>query len=157
MGFSGGELDGVVYINAANKLVLNRTDTVVTGNIETSTGVQAAAVARTATADGTGTGLIADGTSFVTVTSGGANTIITLPTPTPGNVVWLLTEGDSTGFEVRTSAPASVKINGGSGSNAESAIAAATVAVRFVCISATYWLGTQFDADGDESKVTAAA
>ena len=114
------------------------------------------AVARTATADGTGTGLIANGTTFVTVTSGGANTIITLPAPIPGTVVWLLTEGDSTGFEVRTSAVATVKINGGAGTAFESAIAAAIVAVRFVCVSATYWLGTQFDADGDESKVEAA-
>ena len=119
-------------------------------------GVQSAAVARTATADGTGTGTIADGTSHVTVTSGGANTIIILPTPTPGNVVTLAETG-TTGYELRSSAPATVGINGGTGSNVESAIAGAITYVRCVCVSATSWICSQYDADGDESKVEAAA
>ena len=122
-----------------------------------SLGIQATSIARTTSADGTGTGLIADVTTMVTVTSGGANEIITLPTPTPGNIVWLLTHGDSTGFELRTDTPASVGINGGTGASAESAIAAAITMVRCVCVSATEWICSQFDADGDESKVEAAA
>ena len=121
-----------------------------------SVGMQATATARTATADGTGTGTIADGTSHVTVTSGGANTIIILPTPTPGTVVTLAETG-TTGYELRTSAPASVGINGGTASNGESAIAGAITYVRCVCVSATSWICSQYDADGDESKVEAAA
>ena len=119
-------------------------------------GIQNAAVARTATADGTGNGTIADGTSHVTVTSGGANTIIILPTPTPGNIVYL-SEAGTTGYELRSSAPASVGINGGTGSNVESAIAGAITYIKCVCVSATSWICSQYDADGDESKVEAAA
>ena len=119
-------------------------------------GCQFAAQARTATADGTGTGTIADGESFITVTSGGANTIMILPTPTPGTIVWL-SETGSTGYELRSSAPASVGINGGTGVSAESAIAGGITLVRCVCVSATLWICTQFDADADESKVEAAA
>ena len=124
--------------------------------VTVTTGLQNAAVARTATADGTGTGLIADGTSFVSLTVTNANHWVTLPTPTPGNVVWI-SELGTTGFEVRTSAPATVGINGGTASNAESAIAGTAVLVRFVCVSATNWVGTQWIKDGTESKVTAAA
>jgi len=119
-------------------------------------GLQHIATARTATSDGATTGLIADGTSFVTVTSGGANNIITLPTPTPGTIVWL-SELLTTGYELRTDTPASVAINGGDGSGAESAIAGAIKLVRCVCIDSSEWMCTQFDADGDESKVEAAA
>ena len=127
-----------------------------TGMIQ-SVGPTSPAVALTATADGRGAGLIVDGTSFVTVTTDSADKIITLPTPTPGTIVWLGTAADSTGFEVRSSAPATVKINGGSGSNAESGIAATTMLVRFVCVNATNWIGSFWDADGDEAKVVASA
>ena len=96
----------------------------VTGAISTS-GWQNAAVARTATAAGDGTGTIADGTSHITVTSGGANTIIILPTPTIGNIV-ALAEAGTTGYEIRTHNPASCSINGVSGSAFESAVAGAT-------------------------------
>tara|TARA_R110000824_G_scaffold64253_2_gene167946 strand:+ start:819 stop:1283 length:465 start_codon:yes stop_codon:yes gene_type:complete len=120
-------------------------------------GIQFVATARTATAAGLTTGTIADGTSFVAVTSGGANNIIILPTPTPGTVVWLSENAGTTGFELRTSAPATVGINAGTASNGESAIAGAITLVRCVCVSATNWVCTQFDADGDESKVEAAA
>lgn len=94
--------------------------------------------ARTATADGTGTGTIAAAgrLQFVTVTSDDANKIIILPAPTPGTVV-ILANG-ATGYELRSSAPATVAINGGSGANAESAIAAATLVIA-VCTSVTTW------------------
>lgn len=97
-----------------------------------------AAVARTASADGLTTGTIADAglMQFVTVTSGNADHIIVLPTPTPGRVVMLANGG--TGYELRSSAPATVAINGGSGADAESAIAANTL-VWAVCTSATTW------------------
>jgi hypothetical protein len=104
----------------------------VTGNVTYTT------VSRTTTSDGTGTGTIADAglLQFVNVTSGGTSTILKLPTPTPGTLVMLGAAG--TAFELRSSAPSTVGINGGSGSNAESAIAADTV-VFALCDAATSW------------------
>ena len=118
-------------------------------------GQQSAAVARTATADGTGTGTIADGATYVTVTAGAdANSIIVLPTPTPGNVVWL--NVGATGYELRSSAPATVAINGGTGAGAESAVGA-NVLVRCVCTSATTWVCSTFSTIGTEAALEAAA
>lgn len=105
-----------------------------------------AAVARTATADGLTTGTIADAgmIQFVAVTAGGdANAIIVLPTPTPGRIVILYV--GATGFELRTSAPETVSINGGAGTDAESAIAATQMAV-LICTSATTWHGFEITA-----------
>lgn len=95
-------------------------------------------VARTATADGAGTGTIAAAgmLQFVTVTSDDANKIIVLPAPTPGTIVIL--RNGATGYELRSSAPATVAINGGAGANAESAIAANTMVVA-ICTTATTW------------------
>lgn len=100
-------------------------------------GVQTS-TARTATADGLTTGTIADAGmhQFITVTSADANHIIVLPTPTPGKVVILKNGG--TGYELRSSDPATISINGGSGAAAESAIAANTMVIA-VCTSATTW------------------
>ena len=94
--------------------------------------------ARTATADGTGTGTIAAAgmIQFVTVTSANAAHIVVLPTPTPGTIVIL--RNGATGYELRSSAPATVAINGGTGASAESAIAASTMVIA-VCTSATTW------------------
>lgn len=93
---------------------------------------------RTATAAGDGAGTIADAgmLQFVTVTSDSAAKIITLPTPTPGAIVIL--RNGATGYELRSSAPATVAINGGTAANAESAIAANTMVIA-VCTSATTW------------------
>jgi hypothetical protein len=113
-------------------------------------------VARTATADGTGTGTIADagGLQFVTVTSANADHIVILPAPTPGVIVIL--HVGANGFELRSSAPATVGINGGTGASAESAIAANSTCVM-ICVSATAWKGFFLDADSDVAKVEAAA
>ena len=94
--------------------------------------------ARTATADGSGTGTIAAAgmLQFVTVTSADVNHIVVLPTPTPGTIVIL--RNGATGYELRSSAPATVAINGGAASNAESVIAASTMVIA-VCTSATTW------------------
>ena len=126
----------------------------VTGATTQTVGCQSAAVARTATADGLTTGIVADGTTYVEVTSASADNIIVLPTPTPGNIVWLYCAAN--GYELRSDTPASVAINGGTGAGAESAIAAGSL-VRCVCTSATTWVCSQFIADGTESKVEAAA
>lgn len=113
----------------------------VTGNVSGNVNGQFTfpAVARTATAaPGGTTGVIAAAgmLQFVPVTSDDANKVITLPAPTPGTVV-ILANG-ATGYELRTSAPATVAINGGAASNAESAIAASTLVIA-VCTSATTW------------------
>lgn len=115
-----------------------------------------AAVARTATADGLTTGTIADAgrLQHITVTSADANHIVVLPTPTPGTIIVL--DVGATGFELRSSTPASIAINGGTGANAESAIAANSTCVM-ICVSATAWKGFFMDADGDLAKVEAAA
>ena len=94
--------------------------------------------ARTATADGSGTGTIAAAglLQFITLTSDDANKIVVLPAPTPGTIVIL--RNGATGYELRSSAPATVAINSGAGANVESAIAANTMVIT-VCTSATTW------------------
>lgn len=98
--------------------------------------------ARTATADGTGTGTIAAAglIQFIPVTVDDANKIIVLPSPTPGTIVILKNGG--TGYELRTSAPATISINGGAGANAESAIPANAMVIA-ICTSATTWQAIQ--------------
>lgn len=91
----------------------------------------------TATADGTGTGVVPDGTEFAVVTSADANHIVTLPTPTPGAEVTL--QNGATGYELRSSAPATVGINGGAEAAAESAIAA-NITTKCTCTTATNWV-----------------
>lgn len=110
--------------------------------------------ARTSTSDGLTTGIIADTTTHVTVTSADANNIITLPTPTPGRT--LIIHGPATGFELRSTSPTTVAINGGTGADAESAIAANSTCY-LVCVTATAWKGFFMDADGDLAKIEAAA
>lgn len=127
--------DAVVAATLTGNLVGNVTGDV-TGNVAGQLTVPT--VARTATADGTGTGTIAAAgmLQFVTVTASDANHIVVLPTPTPGTIVIL--RNGSTGYELRSSAPATVAINGGAGASAESAIAANTMVIA-VCTTATTW------------------
>lgn len=111
-------------------------------------------VARTATADGLTTGIIANGNVFVQVTSAAAANIVVLPAPVPGTRVNL--QVGANGFELRTSAPATVAINGGTGASAESAIAANTY-VEMICNTATTWIGRQYTTAGVQSAVEVAA
>jgi hypothetical protein len=115
-----------------------------------------AAVARTATATGATTGTIADAglIQFVTVTCDDANKIIILPTPTPGRIVIL--DNGATGYELRSSTPTTIAINGGTGAAAESAIAASSTVIA-ICLSATAWKAFFLDADSDLAKVEVAA
>lgn len=155
-----GQLDIVADTTVALSGAVTADSTLsVTGAATFTAGQQSAAVAVTPTADGLTTGTIADGTSMVALADGGnADFWIILPAPTPGNIVWLMTSADSTGFEIRSSAPSTVLINGGVGGAAvESAIPATATLVRCVCVSATLWICSMFDADGDEAKVEAAA
>lgn len=122
-----------------------------TGNV---TGSAFKTEARTATADGTETGTISKGVTHVAVTVTNANHIITLPAPTPGARIVL--QNGATGYELRSSAPATVKINGGSGENAESAVAANTTVI-VDCVSATEWKGSTIGADGTVGVLQVAA
>lgn len=118
----------------------------VTGNVTgNAAGYALKSEARTATADGAGTGLISAGTTHVVVTCDDANKIITLPAPVPGLKITLI--NGATGYELRSSAPATIGINGGVGANAESAVAANTV-VKVECVSATNWIGSTVTAAG---------
>lgn len=90
----------------------------------------------TATAAGDGTGVVPEQAGFASVVSDNANHIVTLPAPKIGKVVIL--RNGATGYELRSSAPATVAINGGSGANAESAIAANTMVIA-VCTTLTAW------------------
>lgn len=110
--------------------------------------------ARTATADGTTTGTIAANTTFVTVTCDQADKIIILPAPVVGQVITLI--NGATGYELRSSTPASIGINGGTGAAAESAIGASKI-VRMTCVSATNWIGEEFTAAGVNTAVEVAA
>lgn len=110
--------------------------------------------ARTATADGTGTGVVSATTTHVTVTSANADHIITLPAPVPGKVITM--NVGSNGFELRSSAPATIAINGGAEADAESAIPANST-LWLICVSSTAWKGFYMDADSDLAKIPAAA
>jgi hypothetical protein len=131
-------------------------DSTLTGAVTATAGVQSAAVAIVATADGTGTGTIPAGTSVASIVCGAAARIVILPAPVIGNIIHLI-ETATTGYELRTSAPASIGINGGTASNGESAVPGATTYTRCVCVSATNWICNTFDADGDEAKLEQAA
>ena len=126
----------------------------VTGAVTATAGVQSSAVSVTATDAGAA---IPAGTAVALIDADSdANHIVILPAPVVGNVIILIEDG-TTGYELRSSAPATIGINGGTGSNVESAVAGAITYTRCVCVSATSWICNTFDADGDEAKLEAAA
>lgn len=111
--------------------------------------------ARTATAaPGGTTGVISATTDFVTVTCDNANKVITLPAPVIGKVVTLRNGG--TGYELRTSDPATIAINGGAAADAESAIGANVLTVCR-CDTLTTWVCTNYAAAGTVSATEVAA
>jgi hypothetical protein len=111
--------------------------------------------ARTATAaPGGTTGVISTGTDFVVVTSDNADKVITLPAPTPG--VRVAIANGATGYELRSSDPETVAINGGTAAGAESAISANTLVVC-TCRSATAWLCLSTATDGSVAATQVAA
>ncbi len=120
-------------------------------------GVLTPSTARTATATGATTGTIADDGGFdehIVVTSDDANKIIILPTPVVGKKITI--DVGATGFELRSSTPTTIAINGGTGAAAESAIPANST-LFLVCVTTTAWKGFFMDADGDLAKIEAAA
>lgn len=131
-------------------------DAITTALVTASAAAEPASVteARTATVTGATTGTITVGTDIVIVTSDDANKIIVLPDAAIGTVIALI--NGATGYELRTHAPATVGINGGTGANAESAIPASmrVVAQR---TSATNWVASNTAADGTVTVTEVAA
>lgn len=119
--------------------VLKITESGIEANV---TGQALKSVAVTATATGAA---IPVGATHVTVTATNADHIVILPAPVPGTKITLL--NGTTGYELRSSAPATVGINGGVGANAESAVGASTVVI-VECVSATNWIGSTVTAAG---------
>ena len=91
---------------------------------------------------------------FVTPTWGGADNILILPSPPPGKIV--IIAGAATGGELRSSAPATIGINGGVGAGAESAIAADMMVIA-ICESATNWKGFTIASNGTVTTLQVAA
>ena len=120
--------------------------TTLTGAVTATAGVQSAAVARTATADGLTTGIIAAGTSFVTVTSASANNIIALPAAVVGNEIWLYNAAN--GYELRTKAGDNETINGVDSDGTNELAIAATYTVRCNCVAAGTWIAVAWDSAG---------
>lgn len=91
---------------------------------------------------------------FVVPTWGNANNIIILPSPRPGKIV--IIAGAATGGELRSSAPSTIAINGGTGSAAESAVAANRMIIA-ICESDTSWKAFGIASDGTTAGLEAAA
>ena len=84
---------------------------------------------------------------------GGNDDIIILPTPVLGKQVRIIVAAIC---ELRSSTPASISINGGTGSNAESPLSAGTI-VDCTCFNTTTWICTEIGADGGTDKLDPAA
>lgn len=111
------------------------------GKVTPAMSSQAEAV--TVTADGLTTGIVSATARHVTVTSDDANKILTLPASVVGKILYI--RNGATGYEIRTTAASSIKINDVvSGSTNELAIPA-TALVKAVCVSATEWVLTAVD------------
>ena len=91
---------------------------------------------------------------FVTPTWGAADNIIILPSPQPGKIV--IIAGAATGGEVRSSDPATIAINGGSGAGAESAVSANMMVIA-ICESSTSWKGFTIASNGTIAVLQVAA
>lgn len=107
-----------------------------------------------ATTAGATTGTILNTTTHASVTSDGATKQVILPAPVVGKTLTI--DVGATGFDLKSSAPATIAINGGKGATAKSAIAANSTCY-LICVSATSWKGFFMDADGDLAKIAAAA
>ena len=146
---------GATTIANTEVFTVNGTTTL-TGAVTCTAGIQMGAISREPTADGTGTGLIATGTSFVTIVDPTqATDWITLPAPVAGTIIWIGCIDDAAGFEVRTSDPATISLNGVTGENKESAVPSTATLLRLVCVSSNDWIGTYFDASGTEAEMVA--
>lgn len=164
--------DGLLAFNSASD-----TATSATGQVGYYTGrgfqcydgavlpIVGATMTRTPTSDGTGTGTIPAGVKSVVVeNSTDTNHIIVLPAATAGTEIWI--DSGTTTFELRSSAPATIGINGGTASTAESQIDGGYLVRCFAITGGTMvedgtatanWICTKFYFNGTESAVEAAA
>ncbi|MFZ4766937.1 MAG: hypothetical protein ACOYMN_18445 [Roseimicrobium sp.] len=110
--------------------------------------------ARTATTTGATTGTISEDATQVTVTADDSAKIIIRPSPVVGKMIVI--HNGATAYKLRTSAPSTIAINGGSGANYQSTIAANSTCV-LTCVTTTAWKGYFMDADSDVAKIPAAA
>jgi hypothetical protein len=92
----------------------------------------------TATTDGLTTGLIPDGTDFVSVTSAAATSIITLPSGTVGTVIRGYVGAN--GCEMRTVAASGATINGVDSDGTNEAAIPATHYFEAICVAADTWI-----------------
>ena len=107
------------------------------------------------TASATGTQIPGDRlVQIVAPTWVGVNNILILPVSNPGTIVVIA--GAATGGELRSHAPATVAINGGSGAGAESAVAADRMIIA-ICESPTSWKAFGIASDGTTAGLEAAA
>lgn len=91
---------------------------------------------------------------IVIPTWGSADNILILPEPVPGKIV--IVAGAATGGELRSSAPATVAINGGTGAAAESAVAENQMVVA-ICESSSSWKAITIAGNGTVAGLEAAA
>lgn len=103
---------------------------------------------------GTTAGVVPDTTTRVLVTSSASTNKVTLPTPTPGRELTIIVGAN--GFKLQSTAPATVAINGGTGSAVVSAIGA-NVTLKLTCTSATTWTGFQVSSVGAVTAIAVAA
>ena len=107
-----------------------------------------------ATDTGATTGTILNTVTHASVTSAGATKQVILPAPVVGRTLTI--DVGANGFDLKSSAPATIAINGGKGATVKSAIAANSTCY-LICVSATAWKGFFMDADGDVAKIAVAA
>jgi len=160
------KFEGTSFSNEVNTSALSLSYTTFTANetisgdltvdgTATVEGIVYTSASVVATAAGDGAGVIGSGVSMVTVASSNADHIVTLPTPSIGQIIYIV-EATGVGYELRSNDPENVSINGGAGVGYESAIAGATAYIRCVAVSTTAWVVSQFAAAGTESAVEVA-
>ena len=149
------EFFGVTAGTTVLKITESGIEANVTGNVTGNvSGYALKSAAITATADGLTTGIIPAGVTHAVVTCSVNTKLTTLPAPVPGLMVAIVMTAN--GGKLRSSAPATIKINGGSGAAASSAIVANTEVVA-ICMSATAWKAWTVAADGTWTALAAAA
>jgi hypothetical protein len=103
-----------------------------------------------------GTAKIPAGAAVVVVTAGTANDVLVLPDPVVGQEIVIIKPAAGA-FELRSSAPATIAINGGVGAAAEAAILTTSRIVRVICTSLTTWIAVEVSSVGVQTAVDAAA
>lgn len=125
------------YTNFRDKPVFSENGFV--GSVE---GSAYKSVAVTATATGA---QVPDDATHVVVTSTNANHIIILPEPSLGRKLTLV--NGATGYEIRSTNPETIGINGGTDEDAESAVAA-NIVVKVESVTPTNWIGSTVTSAG---------